>query len=72
MILLLEESLVEVVLSTGDRAPADDDEHALYVARTLVRDYWDAQPHQGRGKDLTVTFLVAGQHVQTIDARRLP
>lgn len=63
--------MIEVLLSNGDRAEAECEEGAVAAARQMIEDHWLALPLQGRGRDLTVAFMVEGQHVRTVAARVL-
>jgi hypothetical protein len=63
--------MIEILLSNGDRAEADDPESAVRAARQLIDDNFDALPVQGRGRGLTVTFLVEGAFVRSVDAREI-
>lgn len=64
-------AIIEITASNGDRAYADDHECALLAARTMADDDFDACPTQGRGRNLTFTFTVDGQHVRTVTAKAL-
>lgn len=60
---------IEIICSNGDRATALCEAGAVTAARTMRDDYRRALPVQGRCRDLTFSFLVAGQHVRTVDAK---
>jgi hypothetical protein len=62
---------IEVICSNGDRASAPDPEGALVAARTMERDHFDACPCQGRGRDLTFTFVTDGTIVRTVDVKAI-
>lgn len=62
---------IEILCSNGDRTFALDEESALVAARQMREDHWLALPVQGRGRDLTFSFSVDGQHVRTVDWRAL-
>lgn len=67
----VDEPVIEVVLSTGDRSEATSPDDAIYVARTLVDDVRRANPTQGVDRDLYVVFLTDGKHVRTVEGRLL-
>lgn len=55
--------MIEVLLSNGDRAECETPEEAVFAARTLMDDAWEANPVQGNHP--TVTFLVDGRAVRS-------
>ena len=63
--------MIEVVCSNGDRASAPDPEAAVVAARQMERDHFDACPVQGRGRDLTFAFWVAGKLVRSVGVKAL-
>lgn len=63
--------VIEIVCSNGDRTEAPDEESALLAARTMREDHWLALPVQGRGRDLSFSFFVDGQHSMTVTAKAL-
>ena len=60
---------IEVICSSGDRAEALDVESAIVAAKAMIEDHWLALPVQGRGRGLTISFMVDGQHSRTVDAK---
>jgi hypothetical protein len=63
--------MIEIVCSNGDRANAPCEASAVLAARTLREDHWLAMPCQGRGRDLTFSFFVVGQHSVTVTSKEL-
>ena len=68
---MLAEVWIEVVCSNGDRTEVTCPEAALRAARQMERDHFDACPVQGRGRDLTFTFMTDGVFVRTVDRKAL-